>query len=99
MGLTAASRPKLWRVARIGFDRVRQRPVLLYPEGAMFLNETGKAILELCDGQHTITEISKVLGERYQADVETDVSEYLARMADRSLVIDAAEVTLGRTTT
>jgi pyrroloquinoline quinone biosynthesis protein D len=88
VGITAASRPKLWRVARIGFDRVRQRPVLLYPEGAMFLNETGKAILELCDGQRTVAEIARELGARYQADVENDVTEYLTRLADRSLVTD-----------
>ncbi len=88
MGITAASRPKLWRVARIGFDRVRQRPVLLYPEGAMFLNETGKAILELCDGQRTVAEIARELGQRYHTDVENDVTEYLARLADRSLVTD-----------
>jgi pyrroloquinoline quinone biosynthesis protein D len=90
VGITAASRPKLWRVARIGFDRVRQRPVLLYPEGAMFLNETGKAILELCDGQRTVADIARELGERYHTDVENDVTEYLARLADRSLVTDLA---------
>jgi len=90
MTITAASRPKLWRVARIGFDRVRQRPVLLYPEGAMFLNETGKAILELCDGKRTVAEIVRELGDRYHADVEHDVTEYLARLADRSLVTDLA---------
>ncbi len=70
--------PRLWRLARIGFDRVRQRPVLLYPEGAMFLNDTGKAILELCDGQHPVTEISTMLGARYSADVTADVNEFWA---------------------
>ena len=89
MALTSESRPRLWRLARIEFDRVRQRPVLLYPEGAMFLNDTGKAILELCDGRRTLTEIAAILGERYQADVAGDVSEYLTRLSDRSLVTDA----------
>ena len=36
------------------FDPVRQRPVLLYPEGAVLLNDTGAAILELVDGQRTV---------------------------------------------
>jgi hypothetical protein len=45
MPLSTSASPRLWRLARIGFDRVRQRPVLLYPEGAMFLNDTGQAIL------------------------------------------------------
>ncbi len=81
------SRPRLWRLARIGFDRVRQRPVLLYPEGAMFLNETGKAILELCDGSRTVTEIIGTLGARYSADVSADVLEFLDTMAQRDLVM------------
>jgi pyrroloquinoline quinone biosynthesis protein D len=79
-------RPKLWRLARLDFDRVRQRPVLLYPEGAMFLNTTGQAILELCDGTRTVAEIAGILGERYQADVLADVTEYLERLAGQSLV-------------
>ncbi len=86
MPLTAGSRPRLWRLARLDFDRVRQRRVLLYPEGAMFINDTGAAILELCDGTRTIGEIARTLGERYQAEVDADVLEYLAGMAQRDLV-------------
>lgn len=86
MDLTASSRPKLWRLARLDFDRVRQRRVLLYPEGAMFINETGAAILELCDGSRTVGEIARTLGDRYQADVSRDVLEYLAGMTQRDLV-------------
>ena len=86
MALAPGARPRLWRLARIDFDRVRQRPVLLYPEGAMFLNDTGRAILELCDGQRTIAEIARVLADRYQADVAGDVTEYLTTLADRDLV-------------
>jgi pyrroloquinoline quinone biosynthesis protein E len=78
--------PRLWRLARIGFDRVRQRPVLLYPEGAMFLNDTGKAILELCDGSRTVKQVTETLGERYRADVGADVGEYLESMTARGLV-------------
>ncbi|MGH7510632.1 MAG: pyrroloquinoline quinone biosynthesis peptide chaperone PqqD [Gemmatimonadales bacterium] len=84
--LTPDSVPKLWRMARLEFDRVRQRPVLLYPEGAVLLNDTGAAILELCDGRHTLREIVTVLSERYQTDVSADVAEYLAGMAERELV-------------
>ena len=91
--MTSDSRPALWRLARIDFDRVRERPVLLYPEGAMFINETGKAILELCDGTHTATEIAAQLGQRYQADVLGDVLEYLTGLEARDLVVDRAVVT------
>jgi pyrroloquinoline quinone biosynthesis protein D len=84
--LTADSVPKLWRMARLQFDAVRQRPVLLYPEGAVLLNDTGAAILELCDGSRTVSGIVKTLCERYQADVTTDVMEYLTLMAERELI-------------
>jgi pyrroloquinoline quinone biosynthesis protein D len=84
--LTPESVPKLWRMARLQFDPVRQRPVLLYPEGAVLLNETGAAILELCDGSNTVSQIVKILSERYQADVTTDVAEYLTLMGERELI-------------
>jgi pyrroloquinoline quinone biosynthesis protein D len=84
--LSLDSVPKLWRLARLDYDRVRQRPVLLYPEGAVLLNDTGFAILELCNGSRTVGEIVTILTERYHADVSADVTEYLDRMADRELV-------------
>lgn len=86
MPLSPSARPRLWRLARIGFDRVRQRPVLLYPEGAMFINDTGKAILELCDGNRTLAQISAELSTRYASDVTVDVMDYLNTMFDRDLV-------------
>ena len=84
--LTSDSVPKLWRMARLQFDEVRQRPVLLYPEGAVLLNDTGAAILELCDGSKTVSQIVEILSQRYHSDVTTDVTEYLTLMAGRELI-------------
>jgi coenzyme PQQ biosynthesis protein PqqD len=86
--MTSSSRPRLWRLARIDFDRVRGRPVLLYPEGAMFINQTGKAILELCDGRRTAAEIAGELERHYNAEVLPDVLEYLTGLEARDLVVD-----------
>jgi coenzyme PQQ biosynthesis protein PqqD len=80
--------PSLWKLARIDFDPVRNRPVLLYPEGAVLLNDTGRAILELVDGRRTVGEIAGILGERYQTDVTADVAEYLSHLAERELIHD-----------
>ncbi len=84
--LTRDSIPTLWRMTRLHFDPVRQRPVLLYPEGAVLLNDTGAAILELCNGSHTVGQIVSILNERYGDDVSADVTEYLKLMAGRELI-------------
>jgi pyrroloquinoline quinone biosynthesis protein D len=84
--ITTATIPALWRLARIEFDQVRQQRVLLYPEGVVLLNDTGAAILELCDGRRSIAEIAAALGERYHCDVTTDVLEYLSQLVERELV-------------
>jgi pyrroloquinoline quinone biosynthesis protein D len=86
VSLALGSVPKLWRLARLEYDPVRQRHVLLYPEGAVLLNDTGAAILELCNGALTVGQIVTILTERYHADVSADVTEYLDRMAERELV-------------
>ena len=88
MNVTPTSVPRLWKLARLDYDAVRGRPVLLYPEGAIFLNDSGKAILELVDGRRTVGEIAAILGERYQQDVAGDVTDYLLTLADRELIRD-----------
>lgn len=88
MALTDTSRPALWRLARVEFDPVRQRRVLLYPEGAILLNDTAAEILDLCDGKRTIAEIAAALGAKYDTDVTEDVTDYLSNLADRELVRD-----------
>jgi pyrroloquinoline quinone biosynthesis protein D len=86
--LTPSSIPTLWRLARLEFDQVRQQHVLLYPEGAVLLNETGAAILQLCDGRRSLATIAQILGERYKCDVLADATEYLSQLAERELIRD-----------
>jgi coenzyme PQQ biosynthesis protein PqqD len=84
--LSPDSVPRIWRLARLDYDPARQRPVLLYPEGAVLLNDTGREILELVDGTRTVAEIAGLLGARYQADVTADVTDYLSHLAERELM-------------
>lgn len=88
MALTPSSVPTLWRLARLDFDPVRQQHVLLYPEGTVLLNDTGAAILALCDGRRSLAAIAEILRERYHCDVMTDVAEYLSQLAERELIRD-----------
>ena len=93
--LTATSVPSLWRLARVEYDDVRKRPVLLYPEGAVLLNDTGAAILKLVDGQRTVGDIPRLLSEQYNgaggassAEILDDVTAYLSTLAARELIRD-----------
>jgi pyrroloquinoline quinone biosynthesis protein D len=87
----ALERPKLATGVRLHHDRVREQDVLLFPEGALVLNETAVEVLELCDGVRSLDDIAAVLAERYEgADVRDDVAELLGGIGERGLVIDAA---------
>ena len=89
MPLSVNSVLRLWRLARLDYDPVRQRRVLLYPEGAVLLNDTGAAVLELLDGKRSVGDIAAILGERYQTDVSADVTEYLSSLEQKELINDA----------
>jgi pyrroloquinoline quinone biosynthesis protein D len=84
------SRPQLAAGVRLHWDGVRERHVLLFPEGALALNNTAADVLELCDGRRSLDDIAQELSERYSgADVGGDVTELLTAIAARGLVVDA----------
>lgn len=83
-------RPKLATGVRLHHDKVREQHVLLFPEGALVLNETAVEVLALCDGERSLDDVAAVLSERYDgADVREDVSELLDGIGERGLVVDA----------
>ena len=45
------TRPVLSRHARFRWDELRQQHQIVFPEGVLVLNETGAAIVRLCDGR------------------------------------------------
>jgi pyrroloquinoline quinone biosynthesis protein D len=60
--------------------------VLLTPEAVSVLNGTGAAILGLCDGRRTVTEIVAELRGRYQRVDDEEVRLFLDRLAARRCV-------------
>lgn len=70
--------PRLAPHARMTFDPARQRYVLLTPESVTLLNDTGAAILSLCDGQRTVAEIVAELSDRYDHVAADEVRRFLA---------------------
>ena len=84
------TRPRLVTGARLRYDDVRQEHVLLVPEGAVRLNPTAAAVLELCDGERSVEEIVSTLSARYEgADVHDDVQGLVDGLTRRGLVVDA----------
>jgi pyrroloquinoline quinone biosynthesis protein D len=84
------TRPRLATGARLSYDDVREEHVLLIPEGAVRLNPTAVAVLELCDGERSLDDIAAALSERYDgADVRDDVVELVDAMAQKGLLVDA----------
>jgi pyrroloquinoline quinone biosynthesis protein D len=78
-----AGRPRLARHVRLRFDPARGQHVLLTPEAVTVLNGTGAAVLELCDGQRTVTEILAELRGRYAHVDDDEVRRFVDRLAAR----------------
>jgi pyrroloquinoline quinone biosynthesis protein D len=85
-GVSTSDRPRLARHVRLTFSSTRQRHILLHPETVVVLNGSGAAILELCDGRHTVAEIGAEMGARYQAVPDDEVRQFLNRLVARRYV-------------
>ncbi len=84
------ARPRLARGARLRWDALEARPLLLVPEGALALNATAGAVLELCDGRRDVAAIVAELEARFPgAELRGDVLELLERIAERGYLADA----------
>ena len=84
--VTMSARPRLSARARLQWDSVRQKQVLLAPEGVLVLNATASALLALCDGQHNVAEIAAKLSTQYNHVVEQEILTFLNRLAGRGLL-------------
>jgi pyrroloquinoline quinone biosynthesis protein D len=74
---------------RLHEDRHVGEVVLLYPEGVLRLNETGRAILSLCDGRRTLDDIAAALASTFEETAGAlpgDVADFLGQLSDRRLV-------------
>jgi pyrroloquinoline quinone biosynthesis protein D len=84
------SKPKLPQGVRLRWDAVRDRHVLLYPEGAISLNPTAVTVLELCNGERTIDDIANEISAKFHGgDIRADVENLVEAIAARGLIVDA----------
>jgi pyrroloquinoline quinone biosynthesis protein D len=80
------SRPRLAPHVRLTFDPAREQHVLLTPEAVTVVNGTGAAILGLCDGKRTVTEIVAELHGLYDRVNDDEVRLFLAGLAAKGCV-------------
>ena len=86
VAVLSTNRPRLARQVRVQWDPVRERQVLLAPEGVLVLNQTGATILGLCDGERTVDEIVEELRGRYNRVADDEVRDFLTRLVAKRLV-------------
>src|SRR5208283_5050389 len=83
------SKPAFTRHARLHHDRARERYVILAPERAYEVDPIGLAVLRLCEGQRSLSDIAAHLAQIYSAPVDViakDVADLLQGLADKRLL-------------
>jgi pyrroloquinoline quinone biosynthesis protein D len=82
------SRPRLAAGCRWG--GTEENRMILFPEGAIKLQSTGRQVLERCDGKRTfgeiIAEIQKEFGTTDPQKIRADISTFLEQLQRRRIV-------------
>jgi pyrroloquinoline quinone biosynthesis protein D len=88
MAIAENNKPTLASGCRWGGSQ--EEPVLLFPEGAIKVKDTGLAILGLCDGQHTFSEIVAELQRQYfGADaqrIREEAESFLEKLQEKRIL-------------
>jgi len=83
-----SSQPRLAAGCRWG--GTEQDRVILFPEGAIKLQGTGRQVLGRCDGERTfgqlIGELQKEFSEADPAKIRTDISQFLEQLRQKRIV-------------
>lgn len=86
------ARPSLARGVRVQLDPKTEEPMLLFPEGAVYLSETAHAIVTRCSGELTAQAIIESLASEYETDADAlrqDVLDCLTDLHQRKLLVFA----------
>ena len=88
-----ASQPRLAAGCRWGpanKSGTEENRVILFPEGAIKLQGTGRQVLERCDGQRTFGEIISELQKQFNAadpaKIRSDISVFLEQLQRKRIV-------------
>ncbi len=81
-------RPLLAPGVRYRWDETREQHQLLFPEGLLVLNESGAAIVQLCDGRTTDEVICELESQVSDGNPADDVHPFLVRLTEKGLLRD-----------
>jgi coenzyme PQQ biosynthesis protein PqqD len=83
-------RPRLAAKARLRWDAVEKKHMLVFPEAALVLNDSAAAILKLCDGERLVEQVVDALVEQFTGVdrnmIAQEVSVLLTRLQTRGLL-------------
>lgn len=85
--ISDTNRPILASKARVKWDPVRQKHLLLFPEGLLVLNQTAHEIITMCNGKNKVITIVNSLGDKYKTHVDADIRELLSRLVEKRLLL------------
>jgi pyrroloquinoline quinone biosynthesis protein D len=80
--VTGETRPELPRHVKLRHDPGRERWIILAPERVFNPDDTAVAVLKLCDGQRSVSDIAATLSAEYQAPLDVITSDILAMLQD-----------------
>ena len=87
---TDESRPRLATGTRWAAPTTDENRMILFPEGAIKLQGTGRQVLERCDGQRTFGEIvedlQKEFGKTDPEKIRVDISTFLEQLQKKRIV-------------
>jgi coenzyme PQQ biosynthesis protein PqqD len=86
--LSDASIPRFASGCRWG--GTTEAPLVLFPEGAIRVEGTGRVILELCNGQFSLGEIVQKLESQFMlvqpGKIRADVIQFLEQLHDKRII-------------
>ena len=87
-----SSQPRLAMGCRWGAENKagNEERMILFPEGAIKLQGTGRQVLERCDGQRPfaqiIAELQAQFGDADPAKIRSDISQFLEQLRHKRIV-------------
>jgi len=87
--LSLELKPKLAPKTKLRLDPKTGKYILLYPEKGLLLNQTGAAILKLCNGDQSLSAIIAQLAVEFRSEpgaLELEVLGFVQGLFDRGLL-------------